>query len=100
MMRLSRAGNALGVFLFRLVFGPFPDLYLLYVGAGVRINVNRTLNFRSVLLALSLVTLVFRLDAFSFWIHAHGSEVVPKPALRNERVIAVNKRIARNSKRE
>ena len=92
MMRLSRAGNALGLFLFRFVFGPFPDLYLLYVGAGVGINVNRTLNFRSVLLALSLVTLVFWLDAFSFWIHAHGSEVVPKLALWNERVIAVNKR--------
>jgi hypothetical protein len=62
------------------------------VGAGVRINVNRTLNFRSVLLALSLVTLVFRLDAFSFWIHTHRSEVVQKAALWNERDDQIRKR--------
>jgi hypothetical protein len=74
--------DALGfLLLFRFVFGGFPDLYLVDPGPGVRIDVNRALNLRSVLLAFSLVILIFRLDAFSFWIHIYRSEAVEKAAL-------------------
>ena len=73
--------DALGVLrLLRFVFGGFPDLYLVDAGPGTRINVNRTLNLPSVLLAFSLVILIFRLDAFSFWIHGRSSVLVPKGA--------------------
>jgi hypothetical protein len=68
------------------------DLYLVDPGPGVRIDVNRTLNLRSVLLAFSLVILIFRLDAFSVWIHTHRSEVVQKAALWNERDDQIRKR--------
>jgi hypothetical protein len=85
--------DALGVLrLLRFVFGGFPDLYLVDPGPGVRIDVNRTLNLRSVLLAFSLVILIFRLDAFSVWIHTHRSEVVQKAALWNERDDQIRKR--------
>src|ERR1700730_17509442 len=91
--RLAGAGGALGVLLLlRFVFGAFPDLYLVDAGPGTRINVNRTLNLPSVLLAFSLVILIFRLDAFSFWIHTHRSEVVQKAALWNERDDQIRKR--------
>ncbi len=78
--------------LLRSVFGGFPDLYLVDPGPGVCIDVNRTLNLRSVLLAFSLVILIFLLDAFSFGIHTHRSEAGEKAALWNERDDQIRKR--------